>query len=371
MKIGVLCGGGPAPGFNGVIHAVVHEATSRGFEVIGIPYGYSRLMAGDVSQCKPLTPADVEGIDVQGGGILFTNRANPKKSPETMAAVVASVQKLGLDALVTIGGDDTATSAAAVAEAAGNMRVAHVPKTIDNDLPLPEGMPTFGFETAKQLAGQLCRNLRTDARTTGRWYVVTAMGRSAGHLAMGMADEADADLCVIREEFPDDHPITLDAVADIVQLGIENRAAEGQGWGLVVFGEGILERLAPEELKSIAQLELDEHGNPRMSEIDLGKAVVQRLETRGSSTKFVTKLIGYELRGADPVPFDVAYTGQLGAGAVAFLAEGEGNGIITVQGGAPVPLRFEDLVQSDGRIPVRRVDPAGDAWKASLARQAR
>lgn len=374
MKIGVLCGGGPAPGFNGVIAAVTKTAHDLGATVVGIPYGYKFLMRGDVSRCFELTPQNVAGIETTGGSILFTARDNPKKSPETMDNVVAACRQLGLTALVTIGGDDTATSAANVAKAVGSgFRVAHVPKTIDNDLPLPDGAPTFGFTTAAELGGLLVHNLRVDALTTSRWYFISAMGRSAGHLAMGMADHGDADLCLIREEF-EASGATLDGLAALTETAIQKRRAGGQDGGVVVLAEGILEVLPEDELKSIAELELDEHGNPRMSEIDLGKAVRDRIQQRmgDDAPGFVTKLIGYELRCADPCAFDVEYTTALGTAAVQFLADGDGDGIICVVDAKSRVLRFDDLRDPQtGRIPVRRVDLSSDAWKASLARQAR
>lgn len=376
MHIGILCGGGPAPGFNGVIHGVVNAAARNGWKVTGLLDGYKHLMAGKPSTVD-LTPASVAGISTTGGSIIRTNRANPKKSPETMANVVAAVKELGLDALVTLGGDDTATSAANVAAALAkeglSLRVAHVPKTIDNDLPLPGMAPTFGYTTAADLGAALCKNLRQDALTTARWYVVTAMGRSAGHLSLAMASGSEADLCVIREEFPEDTPIRLSQLTDLVATAITTRRESGQDGGLVVLAEGLLERLHEEDLKGIASLELDEHGNPRMSEIDLGKAVRDAvLERLDDAPAFVTKIIGYELRCADPCAFDVQYTTNLGAAAVAFLADGEGHGIMAIDGGNRTVLRFEDLQDPEtGRIPVRRVELDGAAWQGSLALQAR
>ena len=375
MHIGILCGGGPAPGFNGVIHGVAIAAAKRGWTVTGLLDGYKHLMAG-APRTVDLTPAVVAGISTRGGSIIRTNRANPKKSPETMENVVRSVQELGLDALVTVGGDDTATSAANVAAALAkvgvSLRVAHVPMTIDNDLPLPGMAPTFGYTTAADLGAQLCRNLREDAQTTARWYLVTAMGRSAGHLSLAMASGSEADLCIIREEFDEATPIRLQDLADLVAGAIEKRRGAGQDGGLAVLAEGLLERLHEDDLKAIGSLELDEHGNPRMSEIDLGRAVRDRVEsTMDDAPGFVTKIIGYELRCADPSGFDVQYTTQLGARAVAFLADGEGHGIIAIDAGHETVLRFEDLQDASGRIPVRRVDVAGAAWQASLALQAR
>lgn len=374
-RIGVLNGGGPAPGLNGVINAVTLAARANGWSVVGIPRGYSQLMKGETSACRELGPEDVAGIESQGGSILFTSRANPTKKPEDMARVVSSLQTLGVTDLVSIGGDDTATAAMKVADSC-RIRVAHVPKTIDNDLPLPGDAPTFGFETAKQVGAQLCRNLRVDARTTGRWYLVTAMGRSAGHLTLGIAIGAGADLAIIPEEFKSG-PVSLDQVADLVELAIVKRRAAGHEWGLAVLGEGILDRLDPNQLKTVVgTMELDEHGNPRMSEIDLGRlvrdVVASRLKTRGLEVGFITKLVGYELRCADPIAFDVQYTRALGAGAIDFLATGHGNGVISIQDGRLVPLRFEELRDpATGKVRIRRVDIKGALWTTALFLQAR
>ncbi|MES2155844.1 MAG: 6-phosphofructokinase [bacterium] len=377
IRIGILNGGGPAPGLNGVINAVVTAAHARGWSVVGIPKGYSLLMKGDLERCKELSAADVAGIEVQGGSILYTSRANPTNRPEDMAKVVASIKKLGLTHLVTVGGDDTASAGLKVAEAMGpKFRVAHVPKTIDNDLPLPGEAPTFGFETAKHVGAQLCRNLIVDAKTTGRWYLVTAMGRSAGHLSVGMAVGSGAQLCIIPEEFKAG-PIRLAGVAKIVEAAIVKRRKQGLDWGLVVLAEGLLDRLPPAELKAaVGNLELDEHGNPRMSEIDLGRVVRDALKPRLAAKKldvgFITKIIGYELRCADPIAFDVQYTRTLGAGAVEFLATGKGNAVVSLRDGAVLPLRLEDLRDAKtGKVRIRRVDVKGATWKAALALQTR
>jgi 6-phosphofructokinase 1 len=374
--IGMLVGGGPAPGLNGVINAVTIAARARGWKVLGIPRGYSMLMKGDVSQVRELTDRDVAGIESRGGSILFTSRANPTKDPEAMKRVVDALQRLGVTDLVSLGGDDTATSATKVAAAAGgSMRVAHVPKTIDNDLPLPGDAPTFGFETAKWWGTELCKNLRVDAQTTGRWYLVTAMGRSAGHLALSMGVGAGAQLVVIPEEFPGGH-IKLHAIADLVEASIAKRLAAGESWGLVVLAEGLLDRMDAQELATFVKLEYDEHNNPRLSEIDLGRvvrdALLARFKPRGLDVGFITKIIGYELRCADPVAFDVQYTRTLGYGAVDFLATGTGNSMISVRDGKLAPLRFEDVRDpATGKVRIRRVDVAGAAWQAALALQTR
>jgi 6-phosphofructokinase len=183
-RLGILVGGGPAPGINSVISSATIEATRRGFEVSGFYDGFEHLMSGRTDMVRPLDPADVSRAHALGGSILRTARANPTRNPDDLQRTVQALQALGIADLITIGGDDTALAASEVAKAAGGgIRVAHVPKTIDNDLPLPAAMPTFGFETARHVGTSLVLNLMEDSRTTSRWCFVVVMGRKAGHLA--------------------------------------------------------------------------------------------------------------------------------------------------------------------------------------------
>ena len=257
MKLGILCGGGPAPGMNSVISAATIEARNSGWDVVGIVDGFQHLIDGRIEEARPLSITDVSRIHVLGGSVIRTSRANPTVRDEGAAdpdwrlhACLESLRKLGVDALVTIGGDDTAFSASRLAEAAGGaLRVAHVPKTIDNDLPLPGGIPTFGFETARSVGVGLVSNLMTDAITTQRWYLVVAMGRSAGHLALGIAKSAGATLAVIAEEFPGDEPIRLSSLVDVVETSMLKRIAHGRPFGVAVLAEGIGLRLPQDELQ--------------------------------------------------------------------------------------------------------------------------
>ena len=149
-RVGILMGGGPAPGINSAISAATIEAVNQGYEVVGILDGFSHLMEGRTDMTLPLAIADVAQIHHRGGSIIRTSRANPTRRPEHLENTVSALRQLGISYLVTIGGDDTAFSASEVSRQAGQrIRVAHIPKTIDNDLPLPGGMPTFGYETAR------------------------------------------------------------------------------------------------------------------------------------------------------------------------------------------------------------------------------
>src|SRR5918999_1746729 len=246
-RLGILCGGGPAPGMNSVISAATIEAVNSGWEVIGIEDGFEHLIEGSIEHVRHLAIPDVSRIHFMGGSVLFTSRANPTtrddsaEDPEwRMHNAVRALGELGLDALVTIGGDDTAFSASQLARAAGGrLKLAHVPKTIDNDLPLPGGMPTFGFQTARHVGVDLVSNLMTDAMTTKRWFVVVAMGRSAGHLALGIGKAAGATVTVIAEEFPGDQPIRLEHLVDIVEGSMLKRIAHGRPFGVAVLSEGL------------------------------------------------------------------------------------------------------------------------------------
>jgi len=197
-KLAILVGGGPAPGINSVISAATIKAINEGFEVVGIQDGFKWLVRRDVTHARRLSIDDVSRIHLRGGSILGTARENPTKSEESMTAVVDTLKALGVTRLVTIGGDDTALSSSTVA-ARSEIRTVHVPKTIDNDLPLPAHIPTFGFQTARHVGVELVQNLMEDARATRRWYIVVAMGRQAGHLALGIGKAAGATLTLIRE----------------------------------------------------------------------------------------------------------------------------------------------------------------------------
>ena len=169
-RLGILVGGGPAPGINSVISAVTIEAQNSNLEVIGIYDGFAGLIEGNTNDVCRLTIPDVSNIHFQGGSILRTSRANPTRSKEHLQSVVHGLKQLGISYLVTIGGDDTAFSASEASRvASGAVSVAHVPKTIDNDLPLPANMPTFGYETARHVGTGLVLNLMEDSRTTNRW----------------------------------------------------------------------------------------------------------------------------------------------------------------------------------------------------------
>jgi ATP-dependent phosphofructokinase / diphosphate-dependent phosphofructokinase len=367
--VGILVGGGPAPGINGVISALALEARSRAHRVIGIYDGFQWLMQGDTKHVKELDHDDVSRIHFQGGSLLNTSRANPTKKPEDLQRVVATLDSLGIGYLATIGGDDTMFAASQVAKhAAGRLRVCHVPKTIDNDLPLPGEIPTFGFETARQRGFELVQNLMEDSRTTGRWYFIVVMGRSAGHLALGIGKAAGATLTIIPEEFRG--AVHLEAVCDILEGAIlKRRALWSRADGVAVIAEGLLERVPAEELSAIEGVRIthDSYGHLRLAELDLAyilkTLVEQRFAAKGAPITVVHKNVGYELRSAPPIAFDCEYVRTLGYGAVEFFMsdrqeiEKLTGALICLADGKLQFLDFADLLDpKTGKSRIRVVD---------------
>lgn len=359
--LGILAGGGPAPGINAVIAAATIRARLHGSRVLGIRNGFEELMKSDGDPVRALDIHDVSRIHFRGGSALGTSRSNPTRSTADLDRVVESLRGLGIDRLITIGGDDTAFSASRVAEhAAGAIRIAHVPKTIDNDLGLPPAVDTFGYQTARSVGVQILQNLMVDAKTTSRWYIVVAMGRKAGHLALGIGKAAGATLSIVPEEFGE-HAITIDRLTDTIAGSIIKRRADGRHDGVVILAEGLMLGIDPAELEQAGHVERDAHDHVRLAEIDLGDLVKKRLrsslDAMGLDATVVSKNLGYELRCADPIPFDMEYCRDLGYCAAKFLLEGGSGALISMQGGHFVPIPFAELMdETTGRMQVRLVD---------------
>jgi 6-phosphofructokinase 1 len=370
---------------NSVISAATIEAVNSGWEVIGVLDGFEHLTRGVTDRVVRLGITDVSRIHTQGGSVIRTSRANPTIRDEDaadpawrMTNTVKALADLEVDALVTIGGDDTAFSASQVAKAAGGaIRVAHVPKTIDNDLPLPGGMPTFGFQTARHVGVGIVINLMTDAITTHRWYFVVAMGREAGHLALGIGKAAGATVTIIGEEFPQDRPVRLDHLVDILETSMLKRVAHGRPFGVAVLSEGIALRLTQEDLaKAMPDVDRDEHGHIRLAELELhrvlAKLVKDRFKARNQKVTIEGKSIGYELRCAAPIPFDIEYTRDLGYGAVDYLrglfetGSEEPGAMITIQEGHLEPLAFGAFSDPEtGRVRTREVDTSSMSYRTA------
>jgi 6-phosphofructokinase len=366
--LAILVGGGPAPGINAVIAAATIEARNHGLRVLGCYDGFKWLVQGDIAHVVELDITDLSRIHFEGGSILRTSRTNPTQTQDGVRYVAETLQRLGVDHLITIGGDDTCLAAAKLAGSMPGLTVAHVPKTIDNDLPLPGDVVTFGFTTAVNLGKELVHNLMTDSATTERWFFVTVMGRHAGHLTLGIGGSAAATLSVIAEEFPDGQ-LSLDRLADILEGAILKRRAHGRDHGVALLAEGIAEKLDPSTLGNV---ERDAYGNVRLAELDLGRVVKERvtqsLRTRGLDVTIVAKDLGYELRCAPPGATDIQYCRSLGYWATRFLLDGGTNAMVTIQAGRLVPIPFGVMLDpTTGKIRVRYVDMESEAYQTLAA----
>jgi 6-phosphofructokinase len=368
--VGIIVGGGPAPGINGVISAATIEAVNEGKQVVGIMGGFKSLFEGDKNCVIPLTIPTVSRLHTEGGSILRTSRDYPDKVKEKFKVLMSTLKQIGIKHLITVGGEGTLFMANWIEkEARGTMNVVHVPKTIDNDVPLPGGQTTFGYQTARHWGVAIVENIMEDAKTTGRWYFITTMGRNAGFLALGIGKSSGATVTLIGEEFRDlAHP--LQKVADILTGSIIKRLSMGKDHGVAILAEGICAICPTEDLAKYEQCQLDETGRLRLSDIQLARVVKnfvkKNLDELGISLTIVDKRIGYELRAADPIPYDVEYTRDLGYGAIRYLMKGGTGSMIVFDQGYLKPIPFVELFDfATGKVKVRMVDTTSESFEVA------
>ena len=368
QRIAILAGGGPAPGINSVIGAATIRSILDGAEVLGIQDGFKWIMEGEVDRVKRLTIEEVSRIHFRGGSHLGTSRANPTKNPAHLENALHALLGLNVSGVITIGGDDTCFSALKLEQMAeGRLRVVHVPKTIDNDLDLPQGIPTFGFQTARHVGVEIVKNLMVDAKTTSHWYFIATMGRKAGHLALGIGKAAGATLTLIPEEFSE-RPIRVSKLVDILVGAIIKRLSEGRADGVAILAEGLAEFFDPQDVTGLDKIERDAHGHLRLDQLNLGdilrRATLNRLTEYKIKPTIVAKNIGYELRCTDPIPFDMEYARDLGYCAAQFLLKGGNAAMVSIINGHFTPIPFEKILDpASGRARVRMVDVDSESYE--------
>jgi len=367
-RVGIIVGGGPAPGANGVIAAAAIEAIKRGVTSIGFRDGFEWLAQRYTDEQYQLLYDEVSRIYLHGGVVLGTSRADITRDAQSLANSVAALEKLGIEALITIGGDDLIASSIAVEkQSEGRIKVVQVPKSIDNDLWMPAPIDTLGFETARHHGVKIVENLMEDAKTTDRWYIGVTMGRPTGHLTLGIGKAASATCTLIPEEFAGNQ-ISVADIAEIVDGSIVKRRAMGRSYGIALLSEALSERFSPEEVTELQDVGRDAQGNIRVADIDLGRKVkseVQaRLESRGIKVTVVDKTIGYELRCAPPIPLDAEYARDLGYAAMNHLLEGGSGALITIQAGQFKPIPLSEVVDPvTGRGRQRPVDVLTESYQ--------
>ena len=369
-NFGIIVSGGPAPGINSVIASVVICAVNQGFKVKGFRGGFLGVIDKGSEAVIELGIEDVTAIANSGGSILGTSRFNPFAKKEDEETLVSTLRSNDIDKLVVIGGEGSAWLSHQISERLPAIRVAHIPKTIDNDLILPNKHPSFGFETARFVGTSILKTLITDAKTTNRWFIVRTMGRKAGFLALGTGIAAGANITLIAEQF-DQPTITPDDVAKLIFSSIKRRLEQGKGYGTAVIAEGIIDKFDPASVEELKNCPVDDMGRMRFSEIGLEDLVARATKRMcieaGINMRFTAENIGYELRCKDPISFDIEYTRLLGYGAVRFLLEGL-SGVMVVRDFdnlAYVPL--VNMLGPDGTLRTRKVDLSSDVYKVATS----
>ncbi len=351
-NIAIVVSGGPAPGINAVISAAALEAINLGFRPYGSQHGFIGLMNGELRELEEEEVARIYNI---GGSILGTSRFNPLHLEEDKKKLEQSLKQHNIERLVIIGGEGSATVSYHLSKAFPQLHIAHVPKTIDNDLPLPNDQVTFGFETARSIGAQVVDTLITDAKTCERWYLVETMGRQAGFLTLGIALAAGATIALIPEEFSD-RMYSIDEVAERIAQCMQRRIERGKNYGVIMLAEGILDCVDPKSSEELQACPKDALGRITYSEIELGELLIPIIEKMVKEKVTIKhKHLGYELRAARPIAPDVEYGRLLGFGAVHCLRGKPGAYMVTREKNS---LRFPPLDQFvvDNRIPGRTLN---------------
>jgi len=334
-SVGILTGGGDAPGLNAVIRAIVRRSLPRGYRLVGIRRGWRGLLDRETVE---LDRAATTGILHRGGTILGTSRTNPYKSPDTARVLEANVDALGLDALVAIGGEDTLGVAAKLA--ASGRKVVGVPKTIDNDLSGTD--TTFGFDTAVSIATEAIDRLHSTAESHDRVIVCEVMGRHAGWIALHSGMAGGADYILLPER-----PIDLDAVC----AAIARRRAAGARFSIIVAAEGA----ALPEGEVTTDAATDAFGHVKLGGI--GVRLAGEIERRtGFETRSVQ--LGHVQRGGTPTAFDRWLGTRYGLLAADMVHEGKFGMMAAYRGGAFEPVPLASAVAALKTVPPGLIDLA-------------
>jgi len=358
--IAILAGGGPAPGINTVIGTIAKVFLAGGYRVIGLHEGYKSLFA-DKPKMEDINFEQADKIHKMGGSALQMSRHKPTNEEFKTDFFIKNNIKL----LVTIGGDDTASTANRIskflAEHEVKIQNIHVPKTIDNDLPLPEGSQTFGYESAKQEGVRIAQTVYEDARTSGNWFVVAAMGREAGHLAFGIGAACHYPMIIIPEMF-NKTSITIRKIVRLIISSMLKRKLLGISYGAVIISEGVFHFMSDTEIESTGiNFTYDEHGHPELGNVSkahIFNILVQReLKRLGIKIKSRPVELGYELRCVQPVGFDLVYCALLGMGVKKLFDQGVTGCMVTADHKGDIkPLYLKDVEDENGKVRPRLVN---------------
>jgi ATP-dependent phosphofructokinase / diphosphate-dependent phosphofructokinase len=332
-KVGMLTGGGDAPGLNGVIRAVTMRCVNDyGYEVLGVRRGWRGLLQEEADSTQPLTADDVRYILEEGGTILLSSRTNPYKNEGDAEKVVENMKEHGIDALVAVGGDDTLGVAKRLHDDFG-IQVVGCPKTIDNDLSATD--TTFGYDTAVSIATEAIDRIRTTARSHERIMVVEVMGRHAGWITWGAGVAGAANITLIPEVEPN-----MDEMENLFR----ERAARGEKWGVIAVSEGVT--LSEDYITQSA--ETDEFGHVKLGGI--GETLAEEIKERtGIDTRHV--VLGHLQRGGTPTAYDRILSTRYGLRAAEAVKNGEWGQMVALRGSEIVTVPLEEATEETKTVP--------------------
>ncbi len=369
-SIVILCAGGPAPGMNTVIGSVSKSFLAEGYTVLGMNYGYKTLFTDNPNFIK-VNYQLADRIFDKGGSYLKMSRYKPKDNEFN----TTFFEKHNVKLLVTVGGDDTASTANRISQYFErnniNIQNIHVPKTIDNDIPLPENLPTFGFITAKNEGSRICKTIYEDARTSDGWFVVSAMGRQAGHLALGIGVSCQYPMIVLPEMF-NKTKITFDKIIKLIISSIIKRKMLNADYGVAVVSEGVFHFIDEDQLKNSGiKFTYDDHGHPELGNVSKAHIfnILLQDELKRLKLNFKSRPVevGYETRCVNPISFDLDYCTKLGYGVKALFDKGESQCIVIVKHDNTVKaLKMSEITGEDGKVTPRMVDIESEMFKLSM-----
>ena len=359
-SIAILCGGGPAPGINAVVSTLIKVFIKENYRVIGIHEGYKTIFT-DNPNTVDLSFEYADKIFSLGGSSLKMSRYKPKDSEFKTDFFVKNNVKL----LVTIGGDDTASTANRIGKflASNSINVSniHVPKTIDNDLPLPDRNPTFGFHSAKDEGVRIGNTIYEDARTSENWFVLSTMGREAGHLAFGIGMSCHFPMVIIPEMF-NKTSVTFEKITRILVSSIIKRKIENIPYGVIIISEGVFHFMDDNEINNSGiNFTYDDHGHPELGNVSkshiFNMLLQQKLKSMDIDVKSRPVEMGYELRCCRPIGFDLTLCTLLAMGVKKLFQQGLTGCLVSANSNGDIkPLYLKDLEGPDGKIKPRLVD---------------
>ena len=366
-SIAILAGGGPAPGINSVISSIAKVFIKDGYKVIGLHQGYKTLFS-DTPDMIEIDFALADRIHNQGGSALEMSRHKPKDTDFNTGFFIKNDIRL----LVTIGGDDTASTANRISKflISNDVKIQniHVPKTIDNDLPLPDGIPTFGYQSAKQEGVRLATTVYEDARTSGNWFMVSAMGREAGHLAFGIGAACHYPMIIIPEMF-NQTEVTFERILRLVVSSMIKRKILGISYGTAIVSEGVFHFMTDDEIRSSSIVfTFDEHGHPELGNVSKAHIFNMLLQRKVKELNLNIKSrpveLGYELRCVQPIAFDMLYCSLMGIGVKILFDEGfSGCMVVSGPNGDISALYLKDVEDENGKVKPRLVNTEGQKSK--------